>query len=336
MEIALERRRVGLAQVKSVFRSGSFPLHFTGATFILKPVMNLHQLAGPIAVDRWTVGSILQWATGRLRTNGCDEATLHAELLLGYALACSRHELTRERDRVMSAAEIDVFASLIDRRVKHEPLQYIMGETDFMGLPLYVDPGVLIPRPETEFLVEKTLEVINGKSMKSLQVLDIGTGSGNIAIALAHFAPLARITSIDVSSAALRTAARNIARHSIESISLEKMDVFSDVMPGRMFDVIVSNPPYVSTEEFETLQPEVREYEPRIATTDGGDGLRFIRRVSELSAMKLNTGGTVLLEISYNQSVDAVKILGESGLRGIDLFEDFAGIPRVIKGSRWK
>jgi len=288
----------------------------------------------PKVTERWTVGSLIRWATERMLTNGFDEARLHVELLLGRVLNFSRYALLTRRDRPLNAAEFIEFNSLLERRLHHEPLQYIIGETDFMGLPLYVDANVMIPRPETEQLVERTLEVIHALEKHPVEVLDIGTGSGNIAIALAYFAPVACITSIDASSNALQTAARNVERHSVESVSLLRGDVFSDVMPESMFDIIVSNPPYVALEEFDALQPEVKDFEPRVAITDEGDGLRFIRRISEIAIEKLCSPGTVLMEISYAQADDAREILERAGFRSIEIFDDVAGIPRIIKASR--
>jgi release factor glutamine methyltransferase len=213
-------------------------------------------------------------------------------------------------------------------------LQYIIGETEFMGILLYVNPSVLIPRPETEELVQKALDWIKNLNMPRVDILDIGTGSGNIPIALERFSSNTRITSIDVSMEALEVAERNIDRHKCSRITLKQQDVFGEVMPGRVWDVIIANPPYISAEEFTTLQPEVRDFEPVIATTDNADGLRFIRRICTLAAETLSEHGVLFMEVAYNQGADARRIATESGLVEVEISRDVAGNERMLQGRR--
>ena len=294
--------------------------------------MHSSNVTSPAVPAAWTVLSLLEWATGFLSARGFDESRLNAELLLAHVLSLRRLDLYLQFDRPLIAAELAQFKSSLQRRLAHEPIQYITGETEFMGLPLFVDRTVLIPRPETEHLVERTLETIRSMRWESPGILEIGTGSGNIAVALGHFLPGAVITSIDVSRAALDTAARNIARNSIGNIRLQQRDVFTALPEHQRFDVIVSNPPYVPLTEFNLLQAEVREYEPRIATTDEGDGYRFIRRIVSLARNFLNPEGALLLEIGYGQSADAVRIMENDGFAPVEVFQDYAGIPRIVRG----
>jgi release factor glutamine methyltransferase len=194
-----------------------------------------------------------------------------------------------------------------------------------MGLPLFVDGSVLIPRPETELLVERTLGVLKGYESQSTEVLDIGTGSGNIAVALGALAPGATVVSIDISADALRVAATNVARHHLTNVTLVEADVFGEFLLDQTFDVIVSNPPYISGGEFLGLAPEVREHEPAVALTDGGSGLRVISRIIETAPVRLRPGGVLMME--HEQ-------LAHSGFVDIEVIPDFARIPRVIHARR--
>lgn len=283
---------------------------------------------------QWRVLPLIEWAADYLAARGIEDARLNAELLLSRVLGLPRIGLYTGFDRPLDPTELAEFKKLFQRRLKREPLQYILGETEFMGLKLFVDGSVLIPRPETELLVERTLETIRGMEKAKVDVLDIGTGSGDIPIAITHFAKNVAVTSVDVSAAALETAARNISRHGVTTITLVEGDVLHDPLPGSLFDIVVSNPPYVSAEEFPTLPPEIRDYEPRIATTDGADGFSFISQVSALAAARLRDRGWLLLEIGFGQSPRVQEIVGAAGFEDIEVFEDYAGIPRVLRGRR--
>jgi release factor glutamine methyltransferase len=282
----------------------------------------------------WTISSLLEPAKNSLEACGFEDARLNVELLLAHVLGVQRTQLYANYDRQIESNELADFNALLERRLAHEPLQYILGETEFMGLPLYVNSSVLVPRPETELLVEKTLETIKAKGNERVEILEVGTGSGNIPIALAHFAENAVITSIEVSAPALEIAARNIQPHGFTRISLHQEDVFSDFLPGKTFDIIVSNPPYVSKEDFERLEPEIKDYEPRVATTDGGDGYAVIKRVIEVAAGKLKPNGSLLLEIAYNQSGETERIARSCGFSDVEFFNDFSGIPRIVRACR--
>jgi release factor glutamine methyltransferase len=276
----------------------------------------------------------LDWSSGYLARRGFDEARLHVELMLAQVLGLKRLDLYLQFDRPLTAEERGAFRVLFERRLKHEPLQYILGRTEFMGIPLAVDSSVLIPRPETELLVECALDVLKEQPSRPAEILEIGAGSGNIAVALASFVPGASIVSIDASANALRVAAANVARHRLENVTLVEADVFADFLPDRAFDMVISNPPYVSREEFESLQPEIREHEPVGAVTDGGNGLRVISRIAEIAPRLLRPGGTLLIEIGFGQSAEVGALFAAAGFEGIEIIPDFARVPRVVRGRK--
>jgi release factor glutamine methyltransferase len=282
----------------------------------------------------WTVLSLLEWAGKYLSERGFDEPRLHVELLLASILKIGRLDLYLQFDRPLLPEELTAFKTLFKRRLTHEPLQYILGETEFMGLRFTVNSGVLIPRPETELLVEKSLDVISRLGNRPVSVADIGTGSGNIAIAIAHFAPVTTVTALDVSPDALATAGVNCKRNQVSNVHLEQADIFADVFGTRTFDLILANPPYISVEEFGKLQEEIRVHEPRVATTDEGDGYRFIRRISSIAALHLKPGGFLMMEIGFGQADMSRGIAGESGLTVETVYPDFNRIPRVLAARR--
>ena len=296
--------------------------------------MHTTQATSSSAPQTWTVLSLVEWAARHLADQGFDEARLHVELLLAHVLHLKRLDLYLQFDRPLLPIELAAFKSLFKRRLTHEPLQYITGETEFMGLPLFVDKSVLIPRPETELLVEKAIERLAALTLASPDILDVGTGSGNIAIALAHFVPQSRVLAMDISPAALATAGRNIERNAVQNVSLVEADIFGSMPSDIPFDMILSNPPYVSLEEYAGLQPEVKDFEPRNASTDEGDGLRYIRTIATLASRQLKAQGSLLLEIGFGQADDALEIVSGAGLSQVQVFPDVAGIPRVILGTR--
>ncbi|MBM2840304.1 MAG: peptide release factor-glutamine N5-methyltransferase [Bacteroidetes bacterium] len=293
----------------------------------------MHPTTHP-ARGTWTILSLIEWGKQYLHERGFEDSRLNIELLLCHTLHLTRINLYTSFDRPLSATELAEFKVALRRRLTHEPLQYIVGETEFMGITLYVNPSVLIPRPETEELVQKALEWIKGLNSDRVDILDVGTGSGNIPIAIERFSSNTHVTSIDVSADALDVAARNIDRHKCARITLKQQDVFDMVGSGRTWDLIIANPPYISTEEFATLQPEVRDFEPAIATTDNADGLRFIRRICGLAAETLNDRGVLFMEVAYNQGAAAKRIASESGLVEVEISKDVSGNERMLQGRR--
>ena len=285
---------------------------------------------------KWTVLPLLEWTERYLRERSFEEARLNAELLLAHVLRLPRLGLYLQFDRPLAAPELALFRELLLRRMTHEPVQYILGETEFMGLPFEVTPAVLIPRPETEELVEEAIRWLKSSGSAEGSILEIGTGSGNIAVALGTFLPGARVTSLELSGDALDVARRNCVRNGLNNVEFLLDDVFSPELDGefdgRTFDAVVSNPPYVPAAEFDLLAPEVRDFEPRLATTDGADGFRFIRRIADLASGLLRPGGGMFLEIGYGQADAAETIACESGLTGVSVRRDFAGIGRILRG----
>jgi release factor glutamine methyltransferase len=281
-----------------------------------------------------TVLSLLGVAAEHLRSRGFEEARLHVELLLAHVLQLTRIGLYLHFDRPLSMEETARFDVLFRRRLTHEPLQYILGETEFMGLCFKVDNSVLVPRPETELLVERAMAFSSERGSRRMTVLDACTGSGNIAVALASRLPDAAVAAIDISSDALRLAGENAGRHAPGRVELAVADLFSEFLPGRTFDLLISNPPYVSLEEFALLEPEVRDFEPRIATTDGQDGLSFHRRLAELGAQRVHSGGALIVEVGFGQADAVAALFAAAGLINIVSTPDYAGIPRIVEARK--
>jgi release factor glutamine methyltransferase len=281
----------------------------------------------------------MTWRTSLARAEqtlveaGVEDARTNAEYLAVQVLSLSRRsDLRSKLDRGISDSQTDTFDQLISRRANREPLQYVLGEWEFFGLPIKVGPEALIPRPETETLVEQALREA-AKMSTAISILDIGTGTGCIAIAIAKHLPHAFVVGIDVSSGTVELAKENARLLAISNVSFHSADILSEDLvnsvPAR-FDLIVSNPPYISRSDFDTLEPELRNYEPRFALTDESDGLTFYKRIAELVPRLLTEHGRLLLEIGYDSSKIVEKILRDSGLEVLRIANDLARIPRVI------
>lgn len=283
----------------------------------------------------WTILEIINTSSEYLRGKRIDDARLNAELLLAHVLGCRRIDLYANFDKPVKESEREHYKSLLKRRVVREPLQYIIGETEFMGLRFVVDRRVLIPRPETEVLVEKTIDLCRQfpEGTDRISILDIGTGCGNIAVSVARFVGNAYVTAIDNSAEALEVARENVQKHNLASrVTLERVDILHSSIHsiGEPFDLVVSNPPYVSREEFKTLQPEIREYEPLDATCDSSDGLTFYGRISEIGRQLLKGSGFLILEVGFGQSAQVQEILRKNGYVQIQVNKDYSGIERVV------
>lgn len=292
----------------------------------------------PKLAKTWNVLELLNWGSQYLSEKGFEHSRLNAERLLGHALNLNRVDLYLNYERPLTAEELTRFKELIQRRLQHEPLQYILGETEFYSLNFRVNRNVLIPRPETEILVETVLKICREKfnSAKAVTVLEIGAGSGCIAVALAKHLPMARITAIDVSEAALATATENARFHEVaERIQFQVTDFLAakhlDEFRNR-FDIIVSNPPYISESDFANLPPEIREYEPSAALKDGPDGLSCYRQIAAAAPMILNSGGWAAVEVGLGQADAVAKLFAANGLLQIQVVADLNGIERVVFG----
>ncbi len=271
-------------------------------------------------------------ASRKLANVGIESSQLDAELLMAEAAGVTREAVvTGSID--LSTSVLKKFDAMVARREKREPIAYILGHKEFYSLDFEVTPAVLIPRPETEFVVGAALECIAGKD--NARVLDIGTGSGAIAIAIAVNAPNAQVTAIDISPDALAVASRNVRRHRVEDrVTLRRADCF-DVLDGGAklgkFDVIASNPPYLDDAETETLEPEVRSYEPRVALSAGACGLDVLRRIADGAGAHLEANGELIMEMGAEHANGVVGIVENSGLRVVDVINDFAGQMRVAR-----
>jgi release factor glutamine methyltransferase len=287
------------------------------------------------------VGDALRTAAARLRAGGSRSPRLDAELLLASALGVSRAELFREPGRTLLPDEAARFEELMGRRVAREPVAYILGSRAFRTIDLEVTHDVLIPRPETETLVEVALEALGAMPIAGPDpedeplALDVGTGSGCVALALAAEDPFVRLVAADVDPGALAVARRNGARLGLaRRVEFVLSDLFADV-GERPFDLIVSNPPYIPADEYVALEPNVRDYEPRLALYGGVDGLDFYRRLIPGAALLLRPGGTLALEVGAGQADDVAGIIDASGAYETpQRRSDLSGVARVVFARR--
>ena len=280
-----------------------------------------------------TIAEALREAAMRLRVAGLAEPRREAGSLLSHALGRDSAFLITHADETLTQAELAAYRDSVARRAAGEPFQYIAGRQEFYGLEFEVNSDVLIPRPETELLVEEALELLKGADSPLL--CDVGTGSGCIAVALLYARPDARAYALDVSPEALRVAARNAERHGVRGrLQLAASDCFdalrADEHAGVRFDLVASNPPYVAEADLDGLQKEVREHEPRVALTPGGDGLKVIRRLLEDAPRFLRPGGHLLMEIGFNQHEQVAALVDPRVWTLLDIHEDLQGIPRTV------
>jgi release factor glutamine methyltransferase len=277
-----------------------------------------------------SIAEAISEGTRLLKEGGVPEPRLEAGSLLASVLDRDRTFLITHSEDTLSQEQLRIYLQCIDRRAEGEPLQYITGIQDFFGLSFTVTPNVLIPRPETELLVEIILDLIGSKGRRSL-ICDVGTGTGCIPIALLHELPEVRAIAIDLSAAAVQIAASNANRHSVsERISLLLSDSLSAIASSPRFDVVVSNPPYVPDHEWEHLQREVREHEPRLALTSGSDGLNMIRRLLVEASLVLVRGGYFVFEIGYSQRPAVEETIDRTIWEVVDIKPDLQGIPRIV------
>lgn len=280
---------------------------------------------------QYTIGELINLSAGYLQEKGCGSARLDAELLLGHVLGLDRLSLYLNFDKPLSSQEVDAYRRLIGRRGQRVPVAYLTGEKEFYSLPLKVNEHVLIPRPETEFVVDKVLELL--EPGRPAQVLELGTGSGAIAIAVAYQDPDFRITAVDISPAALEVAQANAQRLEVDGqISFVESDLYQNV--SGTYAVICSNPPYIRRRELRSLAPEVAA-EPAVALDGGPDGLDFYRRILGQAASFLEPPGFVVLEIGWDQAAAVRSIGEEAGLTWLETVQDYGGRDRVVV-FRWK
>ncbi len=285
------------------------------------------------AHDGVSIGEALASSTRRLAAVGVESARLDAELLLADALGVSRAALLARRPEPLPEAAWGRFEARLARRVAREPLAYILGWKEFYGLSFEVSPAVLIPRPESELLVEEALAEL--ARARAPRVADVGTGTGCLAVAIAVHAPRARVVVIDRSAAALALARRNAARHAVlGQLRFVRGDLLAAVTGP--LDVVVANLPYVATDEMVALMPEVGRYEPRLALDGGVDGLALLRPLVAQAAGRLAPGGALLLEVAAGQAARVADLLLATGaFADVATRRDLAGAPRLVRGRRW-
>ncbi|MFN3534827.1 MAG: peptide chain release factor N(5)-glutamine methyltransferase, partial [Desulfatiglandales bacterium] len=286
---------------------------------------------------RWTIEGLLRTSAEYLSEKGIENPRLNAELLLSKALNLSRLKLYLDLKRPLTEQEASDFRILIKRRLKREPLQYILGTAPFYTVQLKVGPGVLIPRPETELLVDTILkEIRSGKfGIGPILCLDIGTGSGCIAISVLKESKDTLFVATDISDAALSYARENASSEGVsDRLDLRQGDLFEPIGRWEHFAIIVSNPPYVREDQWEMLQPEIREFEPKVALTAGPDGLSIVRRIVREGIDYMKEGGLLLLEIAPSQAKEVSHMMEEAGLKDIRLLKDLSGAHRAVLGYK--
>ena len=267
-----------------------------------------------------------------LKKYNVENARLDAEYIFAHVLGVKRVSLILNFDMEISEENKNLIRKYIVRRGKYrEPLQYILKEWEFYGRTFKVAEGVLIPRSDTEILAEQCIILM--KDFENPKILDIGTGSGAISITLAKELPNSEVLGLDISDEALKIAVENRELNGASNLKFLKSDVFQHVKE-KNYDLIVSNPPYIPVEEYNELMPEVKQYEPRMALTDGGDGYYFYRKISEESMEYLKNGGYLAFEVGYNQGETVSQLMEKNGFRIKGRIADYAGIERVIIGRK--
>ena len=289
---------------------------------------------GSPTTPSWTVARVLQWAAQDFGGRGIDSPRLDAELLLGEVLGYDRIKLIIEAQRPLAADELTRYRELIKRRRAGEPVAYLLGSREFYGLTFQVDRRVLIPRPDTEVLVEVALELTRPRSMFG-RALDLCTGSGCVAIAFARQRRTWQVIATDRSAAALDVARENALRlGAVHNTAFAEGDLFAAVDSEHRFDLITANPPYISATEYQSLDIGIREFEPREALAGGDDGLQIIGRLVAEAPRHLAPGGGLAIEIGYGQGPETRKLFESAGFADVAVRRDYGRRDRVVSG-RW-
>ena len=277
--------------------------------------------------DRWTIGRVLSWTKQYFADKGVEQARLDAEVLLSHVLGMDRLHLYVRFDQPLLPEELAAFRAMVLRRAAREPVAYILGCKEFMGLEFFVSPDVLVPRPDTELLVEACETRL--QETQEASILEIGPGSGAVVISLLKRQPQWQAAAVELSPQAAQMVRKNAKRHEVETrLQLYEGDLFAPVA-GRQFDAIVSNPPYIPEADLAGLQPEVH-CEPRMALAGGVDGLDFYRRLVQEGGDYVRPGGWLLLEVGIGQAKEVAQLGAQSGWLVEAILQDYAGIERVV------
>jgi len=280
--------------------------------------------------EPWTVRRVLDWAGGDLRARGSASPRLDAEVLLAHVLGCDRVRLVIESDRPLGKEELAGYRALHQRRRAGEPIAYLVGVREFYGRPFRVDARVLVPRPETELLVEVALARTRHVSL-SARVLDLCTGSGCVAVTLALERPTARVEASDISEEALVVARDNALRLGASRVAFFQSDLFAGLSDrSRWFDLVTANPPYIAEPDMETLPVDVRSYEPHLALRAGADGLAVVRRIVDEAPLYLASEGVLAMEVGAGQAPAVRALLEEKHYRDVEVARDYARHERVV------
>lgn len=278
----------------------------------------------------WTVRHLITWTAKHFAAKGIDDPAKEARLLLAHALGCRPIEVLTRYDDQPTDAERQTFRDLIKRRTDGCPVAYLVGTKDFFLLTFEVTQAVLIPRPDTETLVQSAIEFLKGKPTP--HVLDLCTGSGCVGVSIAHHVKAARVTATDLSAEACAIASRNALRHGVsDRVTVLTGDLFAPLPPDERFDLIVCNPPYIPPSEIDTLDVGVRNFEPRLALDGGKDGLEFYRRLASESAGRLKPTAGLMMEVGWTQDSAVRELFATAGFASLGSVKDLAGRWRVVR-----
>ncbi len=281
----------------------------------------------------WTVARLLEWTSGHFASKGNDSPRLEAEILLAQAMGCKRIELYVRHEEIPGEEVRDRFRGLVRRRASGEPVAYLVGHKEFFSLDFLVSPAVLIPRPDTETLADQALRDLKARALTSPRALDLGTGSGCLAIVLAKLVPALNVTAVDLSPEALAIAEQNARRNKVESrVQFLNGDLFSPLKDGDRFDLVVSNPPYIPSGDIAGLEPTVRDFEPKSALDGGPDGFDFYKRIFGDAPKYLQPQGRVMVEVGIDQAETVASMAREKGFVQVSIAADMGRIPRVVVG----
>ncbi len=278
------------------------------------------------------ISQAIEKANEILKNNGIAEPIREAKSILSVVLEKDKSFIIAHTEYELTLAEENQFWSFIKRRANREPFQHIVGKQEFWGLDFIVTPDVLIPRPETELIVEAGIEIL--RDLENPNFCEVGIGSGCISVSILHEIKNARAFGLDISEKALQIAEKNAEENGVlHRLNLMISDVFGELDNNKQFDLIVSNPPYVPIDDLQNLQVEVKDFDPHIALTDGKDGLSIIRKIIETSPEFLRPDGFLIMEIGFNQSAKVCEMFDLQIWQEVDFFSDLQGIPRMLKAK---